>query len=309
MTKWADYVYERLDDMQRWSRDFQFGDWLDPDAPTAEPWRAKAKFDLVASAYAIRSTDLVARAARVLGESERAKRYEERAAYLRESWWQNYGEKAATTQTGCALAIEFGLAPTDAEQQKLGDALVQRIRDADNHLATGFLGTPLLLPALTNTGHLDVAYDVLLQRTCPSWLYPVLAGATTIWERWDALRPDGSVPNEGLGGAGAGMVSYNHYAYGAVADWLHRTLAGLAPDPDDPGYRHVIVRPQPGGGITHASAVLKTRYGPTSVAWRIEDNTFTLDVEIPPGARATVTLPEGTTEQMNSGTRTFSCTI
>ena len=116
--------------------------------------------------------------------------------------------------------------------------------------------------------HLDLAYEVLLQRTSPSWLYQVLAGATTIWERWEALRPDGSVPMEGLGtGSGGSMVSFNHYAYGAVADWLHTAVAGLRPDPDDPGYHHVLVEPRPGGPLTRASARLHTRYGPTSVAW------------------------------------------
>src|SRR5204862_5168942 len=117
----------------------------------------------------------------------------------------------------------------------------------------------------------------------------------TIWERWDALRADGSVPMEALGGGSeAGMVSYNHYAYGAVADWLHRTVAGLAPDPDDPGYHHVIVRPQPGGRLTSAEATLATRYGPIRVEWAIDardGGTFQLDVTIPPNASATVYLP------------------
>jgi alpha-L-rhamnosidase len=307
MIAWADYVYTRLDADHRWRRDFQFGDWLDPDAPTAEPWRAKAKFDLVASAYAVRSTELLARAATVLGEAGMAARYTERAALLREAWQRNYAEAALTTQTGCALAIEFGLAP---DSDAAGNALVQLIRDADNHLATGFLGTPLLLPALEHTGHLDVAYDVLFQRTCPSWLYQVIAGATTIWERWDALRPDGSVPTEALGGgSGAGMVSFNHYAYGAVADWLHRTVAGLAPDPDEPGYRHVIVKPQPGGRLSSASASLKSRYGHTSVDWRVEGPRLVVDVEIPPNASATIELPDGSTSTMGSGSRTFTCSV
>ena len=119
------------------------------------------------------------------------------------------------------------------------------------------------------------------------------AGATTIWERWDALRPDGSVPLAALGdGSGDSMVSYNHYAYGAVADWLHRTVAGLAPDAEDPGYHHVIVRPRPGGGITSAEASLDTRYGATRVAWNVDETgTFRLDVTIPPNAYATVFLP------------------
>ena len=312
MIAWTDYVFSRLDDDLRWRRDFQFGDWLDPDAPTAEPWRAKAKFDLVASAYAVLSTDLVVKAAEALDDDNLAHRYAQRSELLTDAWWRNYAAEAVKTQTGCALAIEFDLAPNTQERQRVGDALAQLVRDADNHLATGFLGTPLLLPALTRTGHLDVAYDVLQQRTCPSWLYQVLAGATTIWERWDALRPDGSVPTDALGGGedeNGGMVSFNHYAYGAVADWLHCTVAGLAPDGREPGYRHVLVEPKPGGGLTHASASLQTHYGHTAVAWRIEDAQFLLDVEIPPNATATVTLPDGSSSEMGSGRRSFACAV
>ncbi|MGH2759355.1 MAG: family 78 glycoside hydrolase catalytic domain, partial [Actinomycetota bacterium] len=308
MQRWVDWVHSRLDADHRWSRDFQFGDWLDPDAPTSEPWKAKARFDLVASAYAFRITDLLSRSAAIIEKRDLAKAFGERAHELREAWWRSYADAAATTQTGCALAICFGLAPTEDETQRLGDALVQRVREADDHLATGFLGTPLLLPALTRTGHADVAYEVLMQTTSPSWLYTVLSGGTTIWERWDALRPDGSVPVDGLLGAtGASMVSFNHYAYGAVAEWLHRTVAGIAPDPDEPGYRHVIVRPQPGGELTHASAELRSRYGRIAVAWRIDDGEFALDVEIQPNSTATVTLPNGDSTQMGSGARSFRC--
>ncbi len=306
MQRWVDWVHSRLDADHKWSRDFQFGDWLDPDAPTAEPWKAKARFDLVASAYAVRSTDLLARSAAVIGEEALAERYGERAAELREAWWRNYADAAATTQTGCAIAICFGLGPSD-ELSGIGDDLVRLIGEADNHLATGFLGTPLLLPALTHTGHIDVAYDVLLQTTAPSWLYTVLAGATTIWERWDALRPDGTVAVDGLGFSGASMVSFNHYAYGAVAEWLHRTVAGIAPDPDQPGYRHVLIAPRPGGGLTHASAELESRYGRIAVTWRIEGGDFELDVDIPANTTATVTLPNGETTEMGSGRRSFAC--
>jgi alpha-L-rhamnosidase len=308
MVAWADYVFTRLDDDHRWVKDFQFGDWLDPDAPESQPWKAKARYDLVATAYAVRSSDLVARTADVLGDGETARRYEERAALIRESWWRNYAEAAATTQTGCALAICFDLAPSDTDRQSMGDALVKLIRDAGNHLGTGFLGTPLLLPALAATGHADVAYDVLLQTSSPSWLYQVKAGATTIWERWDALHPDGSVAMESLGGgSGGSMVSFNHYAYGAVADWMHRTLAGLAPG--EPGYRHVLIEPQPGGGLTHASASLESPYGRIAVGWRVENGTFALDVSIPPNSTATVKLADGTTEQIGSGERAFSTAV
>jgi alpha-L-rhamnosidase len=289
MVKWNDYVYSRLDDNLRWRQDFQFGDWLDPDAPTAEPWKAKARSDLVATAYAVRSSDLVARALEILGRD--ASTYRDRASSIRAAWYEHFGDSACTTQTACALALEFDLVPL-TERERYGDALVRLVRDAGNHLATGFLGTPLLLPALTHTGHLDVAYDVLLQRTCPSWLYQVVAGGTTIWERWDALREDGSVPTDALGGASQGMVSFNHYAYGAVAEWLHRTVAGLSFDRDEPGYRHIIVQPRPGGGITEASASLDTRYGRAGVAWcLVENDQIHVSVEVPPNTSATVHLP------------------
>ena len=292
MRAWVDFVWSRLGDDHRWSRDFQFGDWLDPDAPTEEPWRAKAKFDLVASAYAAHTTALLARAAEVLGEFGVADTYADRAATLRAAWWRSFEAAATTTQTGAALAIMFDLAPDEEARLALGEALAMRVHDADDHLATGFLGTPVLLPALTATGHLDLAYTVLLQRTCPSWLYTVLAGATTIWERWDALPPDGSVPLEALGaGSGSSMVSFNHYAYGAVAEWLHTAVAGLRPDPDDPGYHHLIIEPRPGGGITSASASLQTRFGRASVAWELGDRGLHVEVEVPPNTFATVTLP------------------
>ncbi len=306
MQAWVDWVYARLDDDLRWRRDFQFGDWLDPDAPTAEPWRAKARFDLVATAYACRVTEMLARSAAIVGEKTSAARYGERADALREAWWRNYRDEAATSQTGCALAICFDLVSTDEDRRRFGEALVALIEKAGDHLATGFLGTPLLLPALTQVGRVDVAYRVLGQKTSPSWLYQVLAGATTIWERWDALRPDGSVPMDALGvGSGASMVSFNHYAYGSVADWLHRTVAGLAPDPAEPGYRHVLVQPRPGGGLTSASAELMSRYGRTAVAWNIDGDEFVLDVTIPPNATATITLPDDTVTTMGSGTGSF----
>jgi alpha-L-rhamnosidase len=170
-------------------------------------------------------------------------------------------------------------------RQRIAARLVELVREAGNRLATGFVGTPMLLPALTAAGRVDVAYDVLLQRECPSWLYPVLQGATTIWERWDAIEPDGSInPGE--------MLSFNHYAYGAVGAWLYRTVAGLAPA--EPGYRHIRFAPQPGGGLTSARARLRSPNGPIESSWQIDGGgAFTLTVEIPPNANGTVVLPDG----------------
>jgi alpha-L-rhamnosidase len=304
MRAWVDHVCSRLDEERRWVQDFQFGDWLDPDAPIEQPWKAKARFDLVATAYAAWSASLLARAATVVGDDELALVSQERATAVRSAWWGHYGEDAARTQTSAALAIAFDLAPDDEARAVLGEALAMRVHEAGGHLSTGFLGTPVLLPALTAAGHLDVAYEVLLQRTCPSWLYQVLAGGTTIWERWDALRPDGSVPLESLGiGSGASMVSFNHYAYGAVADWLHGTVAGLRPDPEDPGYHHVLVEPRPGGGLTSAAATVLTRYGETSVSWRIDDGELRVEVELPPNTSATVVLPGQPPVRIGSGRR------
>ena len=310
MRAWVDYVASRLDAEHRWMRDFQFGDWLDPDAPTDKPYKAKARFDLVASAYAVHASSLLARAAGVVGDVGLATSASERTEGLRAAWWRNFGERAAETQTGAALAIAFGLAPDEEARLALGEALALRVHEAGDHLATGFLGTPVLLPSLAGTGHLDVAYSVLLQRTAPSWLYQVLAGGTTIWERWDALRPDGSVPLDalgGMGGSGGSMVSFNHYAYGAVADWLHGTVAGLRPDPDDPGYHHLLVEPRPGGGLTSASASLRTRYGPASVAWEVDasDGALHVDLEVPPNTSATVTLPGRAPQRVGSGSHHF----
>jgi alpha-L-rhamnosidase len=149
-------------------------------------------------------------------------------------------------------------------------------------VSTGFGGTPLVCDALTATGQLDTAYRLLLEKEPPSWLYPVTQGATTIWERWDSLLPDGRVnPSE--------MTSFNHYALGAVVDWLHRCVGGLSPL--EPGYRTVLVRPLPGGGLTSAETRFQSAYGETSVFWRLDGETFSCDVVVPPGASAHLDLP------------------
>ncbi len=162
------------------------------------------------------------------------------------------------------------------------------------------MGTPLILDALCDVGAYDTAYRLLLQRACPSWLYPVTMGATTIWERWDSLLPDGSVnPGE--------MTSFNHYALGAVADWLHRVVAGLAPAA--PGYRRLEIRPRPGGGLTYARARHRTPYGLATSGWAIEGETITVEAVVPPGTTARVTLPGRDEEpiEVGAGTYTWSC--
>ena len=201
------------------------------------------------------------------------------------------GRIFSDAQTVYALAIEWDLLPEAHQREEAGRRLADLVRTAGFRIATGFVGTPLVCDALTSTGHVDVAYRLLLQTQCPSWLYPVTMGATTIWERWDSLRPDGSV-NPG------GMTSFNHYALGAVADWLHRRVAGLAPAA--PGYRTLTIHPLPTEELTRASARHLTPYGEASVAWERGGGRLRLEVHVPVGAAAEVRVP-GTPDTVHVG--------
>ena len=154
------------------------------------------------------------------------------------------------------------LLASDAQRRHAGERLRTLVLKRQLKIATGFVGTPLICDALTDTGHVDGAYGLLTQEECPSWLYPVLHGATTIWERWDAITPDGRVNPDGIA-----MLSFNHYAFGAVADWMHRVVGGLAPAA--PGWRELRIAPQPGGGLSSASSRLDTPYGIASSSWEV----------------------------------------
>jgi alpha-L-rhamnosidase len=192
------------------------------------------------------------------------------------------------------VALELGIAPAD-EEATVGRALAGLVRDAGGRIATGFLGTPLVLPALTRTGHLAEAYLMLLRRELPSWLYQVDRGATTVWERWDAIRADGSI-HDGVMHMPDGdsqMLSFNHYAYGAVVDWVYRTLAGIAPDPELPGYRRVVLAPRPVVGIDRVSASVQSALGRIGVEWSTEGGTFTGTYELPFGVTGMLRPPVG----------------
>jgi len=180
------------------------------------------------------------------------------------------------------------------------DERLELVEESEHRIATGFVGTPIVSDALTSTGHVDAAYDLLLEQEAPSWLYAVRQGATTVWERWDSLRPDGTV-NPGT------MTSFNHYALGAVAGWLHRVVAGLAPAA--PGYREILFRPRPGGGLTSASAAHETPYGRAAIAWTRDGDELTVDVTVPTGTTATVDLPGVAAQVVASGDHRFSSTL
>ncbi|MER7395893.1 glycoside hydrolase family 78 protein [Streptomyces sp. NPDC000151] len=279
---------------------FQFGDWLDPTAPADDPGRAMTSPSLVATAYFAHSARLLARTAEVLGEKDDAGRYHALADSVRDAFRHRFhtggGRLTEETQTAYALALCFRLLEDGAERAAAGRRLAALVADRGHRIGTGFLGTPLVCDALTDTGHVDTAYRLLTQRSYPSWLYQVDMGATTVWERWDSLLPDGSVnPGE--------MTSFNHYALGAVADWIHRTVAGLAPA--EPGYRRLLVRPRPGGGLTWANAAHETPYGRAEIGWRIAEDTLRVDLLVPPHVTALVDLPGREPVEVGPGRHSF----
>jgi len=222
MRAWVDHVRSLAGEKLVWDSSFQFGDWLDPAAPPDKPYNARADRHLVATAYFARSTEVLSRAAAALGHTDEAREYAELAARIKKAFHERYaadGLRSSGSQTEIVLALEFGLLTPDHKPPAVA-RLVELIEQEEYRLGTGFLGTPGICQVLSDHGREDVAYALLLQRECPSWLYPVTRGATTIWERWDAIQPDGSInPGE--------MLSFNHYAYGAVGAWLYGEVAGL----------------------------------------------------------------------------------
>ncbi|MGA1836663.1 family 78 glycoside hydrolase catalytic domain [Herbiconiux sp. 11R-BC] len=263
MTAWVDAVLAGAGESGLWAGTFQLGDWLDPTAPPDRPDQARVDPDIVATAYLARSLQIVADAAAVLGESADASRYAAAASRSRAAFRDEYvtpaGRMLSDAQTAYALALQFGLVTDAAVREKLAARLAVLVRRDGYRIGTGFVGTPLVTDALAEGGHLAAAGRLLLQTESPSWLHPVTLGATTVWERWDSLLDDGRVnPGE--------MTSFNHYALGAVADWMHRTVAGLGPA--SPGYRTLRIAPRPLAGLTFASASHRTPYGEASVGWR-----------------------------------------
>nr|BFE78084.1 hypothetical protein GCM10020093_006850 [Planobispora longispora] len=217
---------------------------------------------------------------------------------FRAEYVTNNGRVAGETATAYALAICFDLLDPGQEVHA-GQRLAALVARAGFNISTGFAGTPLILPALSRTGHLEEAYLLLLETGCPSFLYPITMGATTIWERWDAVRPDGTLNS-------TGMTSLNHYALGAVCDWLHKTVGGLTSL--EPGYRRMRIAPEPGGGLTHATLTRSTVHGEVRINWRITDR-FTLDVTIPDGTCALVELPDGQSAEVGGGSHSYTCAL
>ncbi|STX05704.1 alpha-L-rhamnosidase [Kocuria rosea] len=278
----------------------QLGDWLDPAAPPENPFEATTDPGLVATAYFAHSTARLAAIAELLGENEDAARYAELARDVAAAFAARYitpeGRATSDTQAAYALISAFDLYPDRRTRQAGADRLAELVRAAGGRIATGFAGTPVVTDALTAGGHLAEAYLMLRATECPSWLYPITMGATTIWERWDSMLPDGSInPGE--------MTSFNHYALGAVADWMHRVVAGL--EAVEPGYRRLRFAPRPGGTLTSAGAIHLTPYGEARIDWALEDGILRTTVGVPVGATGLVELPGAEPVEVGPGTHEF----
>ena len=287
MKAWVGYM-EKASKDYLWNTGFHFGDWLffrpfdDNDGRSA----VTDKY-MIAQCFFANSVQIMINTAKVLGKNDDAARYTEllknvKAAFVKEYLTPN-GRLISGTQTAYVLALNFDMLPENLRQQAV-EKLVANIKSYNNHLTTGFLGTPYLCHVLSRFGQTDLAFTLLMQESYPSWLYPVKMGATTIWERWNGIRPDSTFEP-------ASMNSFNHYAYGAIGDWMYRVVAGLDTYDDAPGYKHIKIKPHIGGGLTNASASLQTYYGKVSSGWKVDGNKIILDIEIPANTKATLLIP------------------
>ena len=296
MKAWVDYIAERAGDSLLWDTDHTYGDWLAFSTTRSDYPGATTDKDLVRQAYFARSTNLLQRTANVLGKTADAEKYANMLRRIKKVFRDEFvtpnGRLVSSTQTAYSMALAFDLLDGPTRQiaaKRLADDVGQF-----EHITTGFLGASLICPTLTSYGYLDQAYMLLNRKEYPSWLYAVTKDATTIWERWDGIKSDGTFQNKG-------MNSFNHYAYGAIGEWLYGVVAGIEIDEQDPGYKHIIIHPHPGGGLTHARARLDSMYGPIESRWRLDGKTMTVNVEIPPNTAATVKLPSAKLADITEG--------
>ncbi|MCU7550190.1 glycoside hydrolase family 78 protein [Chitinophagaceae bacterium LB-8] len=268
-----------------WNKGFHFGDWLSfmVDNDLGGRTAITDKY-LISQCFYAHSTQLLINAAKVLGKMEDVSKYTALLQNIKDAFVKEYvtpnGRMVSGTQTAYVLALHFDMLPENLRQQA-ADRLVDNIRSYGNHISTGFLGTPYICHVLSRYGKTDVAYNLLLQETFPSWLYPVKRGATTIWERWNGIRPDSTFEP-------ASMNSFNHYAYGAIGEWMYQVMAGIDTDNEGVGYKKIRIKPQAGAGFTNVDASLQTRYGLLRSAWKVENGKFVLDVEIPANTTAVI---------------------
>lgn len=291
MKKWCDYVYNKGSSPAAWGSEHQFGDWLGLDAEEGSYHGATSDL-LLATAFLAYSCELVAKAGRVLSKDMTI--YEERAKEVKAAFRREFvkadGSLTCDTQTAYVVALQFDMVEDKAA---CAARLAELVRKNGNKLQTGFIGTAYIMDALSDNGYADVAYSLLLQQEFPSWLYSVRKGATTIWEHWDGLKPDGSMWS-------SDMNSFNHYAYGAVAAWLYGTVAGIRPDEEQPGYAHIHIKPVPDARLEWAEATLDTAYGTVKSGWKKEKDGYHITVTIPEGSTADITVGD-TVHRVSAG--------
>jgi alpha-L-rhamnosidase len=272
-----------------------FGDWLALDGSDGR--EGGTSKELIGTAFFAYSTRLMARIARVLGKAQEVIGYDALFEKVREAFNKRFVHEDGTieggTQTSYVLALQFDLLPEELRPRAAAE-LVRNIQDRNNHLSTGFVGTPYINWVLSETGYLDTAHALLKQTTWPSWLYSVTQGATTIWERWDGWTHD-------KGFQDPGMNSFNHYAYGAIGDWMYAVIGGIDLDPEQPGYKHILMHPQPGGELTNAKAELRSMYGLIRSAWTQENGRFDWHITVPANTTATVYVPAKNMTQITEG--------
>ena len=292
MKAWIDWMRERSENGRR-SGGSHFGDWLGLDSPEGS-YKGSTPEDLIATAYYKYSTELFIKAAHALGRD--VAEYEnipaEAAAAFRREYMEN-GRVKNATQTACVLALYFDITDDRAATATQLNELVKRA----GHLETGFVGTPYLLHALSDNGYAETAYDLLLRREYPSWLYPISKGATTVWEHWDGIKPDGTMWS-------TDMNSFNHYAYGAVADWMYGAAAGINSDPDRPGFEHIIFRPVTDRRLDFVKASIDTRRGTVASEWRRENGRIKYIFTVPEGCCASAVIG-GEKHEVGAGTHEF----
>ncbi|MGI6039485.1 MAG: family 78 glycoside hydrolase catalytic domain [Eubacteriales bacterium] len=291
MKAWVDWVTKQGVDVKTgggWLSSFHFGDWLALDGPSPLSPMGGTEVAFLAAAYYVYSSMLVSKAAEVLGKVELAKNYREISnrvrSEMRDEYFTPNGRGALDTQTFYVVSLFMDIVP-DEHRERLFEAFKTRLAKDDYHLKTGFIGTPLLCRVLSDNGAPDLAYRLLLNEDLPSWLYEVKMGATTIWERWNSVNPDGSISD-------TGMNSLNHYAYGSVVEWMYRNMCGLQPCEDAPGFRRVLIKPEPDKRFRYAKAEYLSASGLYRSAWQISDSgELIFDVTVPFNAEAELILP------------------
>jgi alpha-L-rhamnosidase len=256
-----------------WTGDDHYGDWLAFATNRSDYPGATTEKDLIATAYYAYSSNLLSKVAKIIGNDKDASEYASLSENIKNAFANEFvtssGRLVSHTQTAYSLALAFDLLPSHLVP-KAAAFLAGDVKKM-GHLTTGFVGTPLLCKTLSDYGYEDLAFMLVNRKQYPSWLYPVTQGAITIWERWDGQKPDGSFQS-------VGMNSFNHYAYGAIGEWLYTYVAGIQIDAENPGYKHFFLAPHPGGGLTHTAATFRSGYGDIRSAWKIEGSQLVYDV-------------------------------